>query len=161
MLLALDGLPDSKSADETQRDRPLVAEPAKALFDTWNAWGERLVLAGHTDTVRSAAFSPDGRHVVTSSSDRTARVWNAETGAEELIIQAQDSIGVAIYSPDGRTILTAGGRNTARLWDLEGNLINVLDAGPVGNTILAATFSRDGRRILTETNGSSAQLWEF
>ena len=31
-------------------------------------------------TVKSAAFSPDGRFVVTASWDRTARVWEAATG---------------------------------------------------------------------------------
>ena len=28
----------------------------------------------------SAAFSPDGKRIVTASSDKTARVWDAETG---------------------------------------------------------------------------------
>ncbi len=34
------------------------------------------VLEGHTDWVLSAAFSPDGRRVVTASRDNTARVWD-------------------------------------------------------------------------------------
>ena len=36
------------------------------------------VLAGHTGPVLSASFSPDGKRVVTASSDKTARVWDAE-----------------------------------------------------------------------------------
>ena len=31
-------------------------------------------------SVRSAAFSPDGKRIVTASGDKTARVWDAATG---------------------------------------------------------------------------------
>ena len=32
------------------------------------------------DNVISAAFSPDGKRIVTASSDKTARIWDAATG---------------------------------------------------------------------------------
>ena len=35
---------------------------------------------GHSEGVSSATFSPDGKRIVTASSDRTARVWDAATG---------------------------------------------------------------------------------
>jgi GxxExxY protein len=38
-------------------------------------------LSGHSAWVRSAAFSPNGRRIVSGSWDKTVKVWNAETGA--------------------------------------------------------------------------------
>ena len=37
-------------------------------------------LQGHTEYVRSVAFSPDGRQLATGSDDLTARVWDLSTG---------------------------------------------------------------------------------
>ncbi|MBN9248244.1 MAG: hypothetical protein J0I81_12515, partial [Hyphomicrobium sp.] len=40
----------------------------------------QFVLAGHTSDLWVAVFSPDGTRVLTASSDKTAKLWNAETG---------------------------------------------------------------------------------
>lgn len=38
------------------------------------------MLVGHKDPVKQAAFSPDGKFVVTASDDNTARLWEAAGG---------------------------------------------------------------------------------
>ena len=50
----------------------------------WDAKTDAVLatLSGHTVTVLSAAFSPDGTRVVTASPDDTARVWDAVSGAQ-------------------------------------------------------------------------------
>ena len=40
----------------------------------------------------SAAFSPDGKRVVTASDDQTARLWDAETGKEIAVLQAHAAL---------------------------------------------------------------------
>ena len=38
------------------------------------------VSSGHSDDVRSVAFSPDGTKVVSGSEDNTVKIWNVESG---------------------------------------------------------------------------------
>jgi WD40 repeat protein len=46
------------------------------------SFNRECTLGGHTDYVRSVAYSPDGKHVVSGSEDNTVKVWDAVTGEE-------------------------------------------------------------------------------
>ena len=63
-----------------------------------------------------AAFSPDGRHLVTVSRDRTVRVWDAATGLPVSPPMRQGPVDRAVFSPDGRRLATAGS-GAVRVWD--------------------------------------------
>ena len=51
------------------------ARVVSGRITTWPAY--QSVLSGHTAAVNCAAFSPDGKHIVSGSQDATIRVWNA------------------------------------------------------------------------------------
>ena len=69
--------------------------------------------------VRSASFSPDGKRVVTASSDKTARVWDADTGKPvgEPMTHGEAVLS-ASFSPDGKRVVTASEDKTARVWNV-------------------------------------------
>jgi WD40 repeat protein len=105
------------------------------------------LLGRHRGTLRGLAFSPTGRVLATASEDRSAKLWDVETGQELMTLQGHMSKVVCLdFSPDGRLIATAGDDETLRLWDAEtGQPLMVLEP-EVGN-LQSVAFSPDGRRL--------------
>ena len=79
--------------------------------------GNGTLLAGHRNGVRTAAFSPEGERIVTTSEDGTARTWDAESGAILATMRPGGRYSNAAFSPDGELVMTAVGGRTARVWD--------------------------------------------
>ena len=56
---------------------PAHGKPARA---PWQDFLRTASLSGHTSLVRSVAFAPDGKTLVTGGADRALRLWDATTG---------------------------------------------------------------------------------
>ena len=116
-------------------------------------------LSGHTDIVYNAAFSPDGRSIVTASKDGTARVWDAVTGEAFRTFDSHSGpVWSAAFSPEGKRVLTRNDDKAARVWDIQsGKLIATLK----GHTqhIYGAAFSPDGQYVATSSDDFTARIW--
>jgi WD40 repeat protein len=127
----------------------------------WDALSGQVIrrFEGHTAQVYDAAFSPDGKRIVTASGDDTARIWDAATGATIAVLNGHsDSVLSAAFSRQGDRIVTASADETVRVWDAE-KTIAVL-AGHSG-PVRSAVFSPDGERILTASDDATARIWRI
>ncbi|CAK8993967.1 Uncharacterized WD repeat-containing protein alr2800 [Durusdinium trenchii] len=90
---------------------------------------DKIVITGHNDWLRCAAFSPDSLKVVTASGDGKAKTWSAVTGKPLLDLAGHaDWLRMAAFSVDGGLIVTASKDGTAKVWRADnGECIRTLD----------------------------------
>ena len=113
----------------------------------------RLILKGHEDNVNSAAYSADGQRIVTASEDKTAKVWDTETGQELMTLKGHGGhVYSAAYSADGQSIVTASYDKTAKVWNAQtGKELMTLTG--LDDQVMSATYSPDGKRIASVGGG--------
>ena len=74
-------------------------------------------LRGHTGSVGSVSFSPDGSTL--ASAGETIRLWNPNTGTHIKTLRGHTApVGSVSFSPDGSTLASASTDKTIRLWEL-------------------------------------------
>ncbi len=115
---------------------------------------------GHQGSVLHVQYSNDGKWIVTASEDGTARVWDATTGAQKIILEGHTStVHDANFNPDATLVVTASDDRTARVWNVaDGKELFQLrgHTGPVN----AAAFSHDGKFIVTASSDKTARVWD-
>jgi eukaryotic-like serine/threonine-protein kinase len=119
-----------------------------------------LNLEPHTDIVQSASYSPDGSLILSTSRDKTAKIWDARSGTELLTLKGITNWkGSAAFSPDGSRIVTGSGDNTAKLWDAKTGAEVLTLRGHTAD-VLSVAYSPDGSRIVTGSQDKTAKTWD-
>jgi WD40 repeat protein len=127
----------------------------------WNVQTGALVttLRGHTAVVNSAAFSPDGRELVTVGGDSLGIVWSTSTWQRVATLTgAQGALETVAFSPDGQWVATGGDDQNVNLWEVGSwrDLAALPGAGAVVQTVL---FSPDDQSIISASWDNAVRIY--
>lgn len=131
------------------------------LYQSVPAQTPDLVLpVGHTSSVSTAAYSPDGKYVVSASWDNTVMIWLSPEGRLLHELKGhKGSLTSASYSNDGKLIVTTSKDSTAIIWRAaDGKVLHELK----GHTdwVNAASFSPDDKNVVTASWDNSIKVWD-
>ncbi|OQV21512.1 WD repeat-containing protein 37 [Hypsibius exemplaris] len=122
-----------------------------------------MVLRSHTNTVTCADWITGGDQVITASSDRSAIVFDVETGDNLNTFAGHDDelTFVSVCRPQ-KLFLTCSKDATFRLWDLrEPNLQSVSVFQGHSDAVNCAVFTPNGDSIVSGGDDKVLRVWDM
>jgi len=111
------------------------------------------VLRGHSDTVTSLNWSPDGFQLVSASRDGTARIWLANDQTSSVTYKGHSAAILAVaWSPDGTLLASGGEDKTVQLWNTEGALLH--NFSNWGASVSSLAWENNGKALFAGTLGA-------
>ena len=110
------------------------------------------------DALYIFAFSNDSLRFAQARSDGQIKVWNVDTGKEDVVLSGQKLVSGLSFSPDDRTIAVSY-RDSVQFWDLGAKRLRS-GIPKINGGIREKIFSPDGKRFAAILGNSRVKVWD-
>ncbi len=115
--------------------------------------------ARHQAVIWTAQWSANGKLLLTGSRDRTAALWDANTGHLVHEFRHEQEVYSVLFSPNNARIVTGDAGGKTHIWDAHtGRHLFSLPVHRGG--VWFCEFSADGQVLLTGDDAGNSRLWQ-
>lgn len=122
--------------------------------------GRALARSFHDHLANQCTFSPDGRHLLTSSSDYTARLWTVpDLRLVAVFAEQQDDVEMSVFHPTKQLIATASRDHRVRVYDFSGRLVATF-AGHTAD-VISVEWTRGADEVISSSDDGTIKRWSL
>jgi WD40 repeat protein len=140
----------------------IVNEALDALNRAVNAPHAQLTLLGHSDGLVDVAYSGDGRYVATTSQDKTAKLWDVQTGEPvQTFMGHKDVVSSVALNNDGTYIATGSWDGTVKLWNSRTGMEEKTfpQMGHLEEGIFSVFFAKNETFLVALLGSGTIKIW--
>lgn len=134
-----------------------------SVISIWNMKTLKCVnqFEAHTEIINSVQFSSDGKHIVSSSVDKTIKVWDAVTGEECCTLAGHTSaVNHAAFSSNGQFVISSSDDRSIKIWDWGKKQCIKTFLGHQA-PVQTAFMNDEDSLIISSSDDCSIRIWEF
>jgi transcription initiation factor TFIID subunit 5 len=147
---------------------------ADSFIKIWSLKGEKISsvlkddipstskrLIGHAGPVYGLSFSPDNRYLLSSSEDKTVRLWSLDTYSALVSYKGHNHpVWDVKFGPFGHYFATASHDQTARLWSCDHIYPLRIFAGHLSD-VDTISFHPNGTYVFTGSSDKTCRMWDI
>ncbi|KAF2830975.1 vegetative incompatibility protein HET-E-1 [Ophiobolus disseminans] len=141
-----------------QHEAPKGITLKPGMSDSWSACLQTL--EGHSNGVRSVAFSHDSTWLASASDNKTVKIWDASSGACLQTLEGHsDEVRSVAFSHDSTWLASASDDKTVKTWDTSsGACLQTLNGH--SGWVYSVAFSQDSTWLASASDDRTVKIWD-